>query len=98
MVINIPVQVDEAKMEEVIQRDYEERVLKMISEYLRTALSRKSRYYGDDKDGMLVVVQEQIDIFIDNHKDDILEIAGRHLADKLARTKAAKQLIENLNN
>ena len=99
MIINIPIQVDEAKMEEVIKRDYEQRVIKLIAEHITTALTNKSsRYYGNNResDGMTNLINERIDLFIDVHKDEIIEIAGSRLADKLARTKAAKELVENL--
>lgn len=99
MIINIPIQIDEAKMEEVVQRDYEQRVIKLIAEHITTALTKQSTsYYAYDKasDGMTNLIYERIDLFIGAHKDEIIEIAGSHLADKLARTKAAKELIENL--
>ena len=99
MVINIPIQVDEAIMEEVVQRDYEQRVIKLIAEHIKTALTKQSTsYYAYDKvsDGMTNLIYERIDLFIGEHKDEIIEIAGSRLAERLARTKAAKSLIKNL--
>ena len=99
MVINIPIQIDEAKMEEVVQRDYEQRVIKLIAEHIATALTNQSTsYYAYDRklDGMTNLVNKRIDLFIGEHKDEIIEIAGSRLAERLARTKAAKELIENL--
>ena len=99
MVINIPIQIDEAKMEEVIQRDYEQRVIKLIAEHITTALTKQSTsYYVYDKasDGMTNLIYERIDLFIGAHKDEIIEIAGSRLAERLARTKAAKSLIKDL--
>lgn len=103
MVINIPIQIDEAKMEEVIQRDYEQRVIKLIAEHIKTALTKQSsKYYSYDRsydresDGMTNLIYERIDLFIGEHKDEIVEIAGSRLAERLARTKAAKSLIKDL--
>ena len=99
MIINIPIQIDEAKMEEVVQRDYKQRVIKLIAEHITTALTKQSTsYYAYDKasDGMTNLIYERIDLFIDAHKDEIIEIAGSRLAERLARTKAAKELVENL--
>lgn len=99
MIINIPIQVDEVKMEEVIKRDYEQKVFGVIAEHISTALASNSSYYGTynrEKSGMTNLINARIDKIIDENKAEILEIAGRHLADKLARTKAAKELIENL--
>ena len=99
MVINIPIQIDEAKMEEVVQRDYEQRVIKIIAEHITTALTNNSsKYYSYDResDGMTNLINERIDLFIGEHKDEIIEIAGSRLAERLARTKAAKSLIKDL--
>lgn len=37
-----------------------------------------------------------MNVIIDSHKDAVLEMAAEKLADKLARSKAGKALLENV--
>ena len=102
MIINIPLQVDEQQMEEVIQRDYEAKILDRIMEYVKTCLMNYSRswyatYRGkEDKieDGMKVLIEGQIQHFLDEHRQEIIDEASKILADKLARSKKGKAILE----
>jgi hypothetical protein len=96
MIINIPLQVDEAKMEEVIARDYQGKVADKIDEYIQNALASQSeRYYGDRaQNGMLVLIKDKIDDYLKEHNDEIVKEAGTRLAEKLVRTKRGKELLE----
>lgn len=97
MIINIPLQIDEQKMEEVVARDYEGKVLDEISKYVRTVIASKAeKYYGDKvSDGMRVLIEGRIDEFLDLHEKEILERASGILAEKLARSKRGKEILEN---
>ena len=99
MIINIPLQIDEKKMEEVIQKDYQGKVVEEIVKYIKTALTKHSTsYYGDrELNGMTELIKGEIDQFLDNHKDDIINAAGNVLAEKLARTKRGKALLDDVS-
>ena len=99
MIINIPLQIDEEKMEEVIQKDYQGKVVEEIVKYIKTALTKNSTsYYGDrELNGMTELIKGEIDKFLDNHKDDIINAAGNVLAKKLARTKRGKALLDDVS-
>lgn len=96
MIINIPLQIDEERMEEVLQKDYEGKVLDEITKYIKATLSKQSsNYYGDKViDGMQALIENRIDIFLDEHKEEIIETAAKELANKLARSKKGKELLE----
>lgn len=98
MIVNIPLQIDEKKMEEVIQKDYQGKVVEEIVKYIKTALTKHSTsYYGDrELNGMTELIKGEIDKFLDNHKDDIINAAGNVLAEKLARTKRGKALLDDV--
>ena len=98
MIINIPLQIDEAKMEEVVKQDYEGKVVGEIVKYIKTALVKHSTsYYGDrEMSGMTELIKGEIDTFLDDHKDDIINVAGNILADKLARTKRGKAILDDI--
>lgn len=101
MIINIPLQVDEQQMEEVIKRDYEGKVIDRIVDYIKTTLAGKSNmYYGGPKDrmydGMTVLIEAQIKSFLNDHTEEIIDVASKILADKLARSKKGKAIIDGL--
>ena len=99
MIINIPLQIDEKNLEEVVARDYENKIIKEIITRIENVLKSKSPYYqGTPKDGMRVIIEEEVDQYLDEYRNEIIEIAGKHLADRLTRTKRAKELLEENKN
>lgn len=98
MIINIPLQINEESMEEVIKRDYEEKVLNKITEYIRTSLVSKSRSaYGDKAiNGMNAIIESKVDDLLKENKEAIIKVAADLLAERLAKTKKAKEILNNL--
>lgn len=103
MIINIPIQIDEAKMEELVQKDYEGRVLNEITKYIKTTLVKNSQYYPYHKstedradDGMKVLIEDRIDAFLKEHSEEVIEHASKLLADKLAKSKKGKAILEKM--
>lgn len=98
MIINIPLQIDEEKMEEVVKKDYESKVMGEIVKYIKTALTKHSTsYYGDrEMNGMTELIKEKIDIYLEKHNDEIISAAGNALAEKLARTKRGKAILDSI--
>lgn len=74
------------------------KVLNAITKQVKTTLANNAeRYYGDKvDDGMRVLIEMRIDEFIKAHRDDIIEKAAERLAEKLARTKRGKEILEGL--
>ena len=98
MIINIPLQIDEEKMEEVVKKDYEGKVIGEIIKYIKTALSKQSTsYYGDrETNGMTELIKGEIDKFLEEHHDEVINAAGNALAEKLARTKRGKAILDSI--
>lgn len=98
MIINIPLQIDEEKMEEVVKKDYESKVMGEIVKYIKTALTKHSTsYYGDrEMNGMTELIKEKIDIYLEKHNDEIISAAGNALAEKLARSKRGKAILDGV--
>lgn len=95
MIINIPLQIDEQKMEEVLQRDYEGKILEEITKQIKTNLAKQAEtHYGDRvSDGMRVLIEMRIDKFLQNHADEVIENASSKVAEKLARSKRGKAIL-----
>ena len=99
MIINIPLQIDETNMEKAISAEYERKVTDIIVRHIEQALISKCNYYSKKpEDGMKIIVQDEVYKYLDQHKDEICRIAGEHLADRLAKTKRGKELLEEVEN
>lgn len=98
MIINIPLQINEEEMTKVIEKDYQNKVIDTIVDYIKKALITQAQsYYGDREiNGMITVIENEVKNYIQKYKDEIIEIAGKHLAEKLSRTKQGKALLEEV--
>lgn len=103
MVINIPIQVDEKQLEEVVKRDYEGRIFNELVRRIETVLIHEAKYSpysynSKDKarDGLKEMINEHIDIFLKDNKDEIINAASTKLAERLSRTKKAREVSEEL--
>lgn len=101
MIINIPLQIDEAKMEEVLQKDYEDKVVNEIIKYIKAVLVKSAPYSyrgTEDKvsDGLRVLIESRIDEFLNDHEQEILYGAADILATKLARSKKGKAILDGV--
>lgn len=98
MIINIPLSINEEEMTKVIERDYQNKVIDKIVDYIKKALVTQSReFYGDrEMNGMIAVIEDKVEDYIQKYKNEIIEIAGKHLAEKLVKTKKGKELLEEV--
>jgi len=100
MIINIPLQIDEATFEQKVRDDYSENVKQLLLAKVDQVLKEyDNRYYTQSKswkNGLEYIITQNIAIFIDDHKDEIIEMAADKLADRLARTKKAKAILEDI--
>lgn len=104
MIINIPLQIDEAVIEKNLSVDYENKIKDYIFTEVKDILiqrgKEKYRYSWNGNvtasDGLELYVRAFVEDCILNWKDEIIEAASDKLADRLARTKAAKELIKEV--
>lgn len=94
MIINIPINIDEDQFNKLVETDYERKIEDRIYKDIRKALEEKSGYYHRRmSDGILVMVEEQIDCILKAYKNEVIEAAANKLAERLARTKKGKALL-----
>lgn len=93
MIINIPLQIDDEYVNGVIAKDYEAKITANLTKMVEAGLKRRARgYYCSKEDGVMQIVEEHIDSIIQSHKELIIEKASDKLAERLSRTKKAKEL------
>ena len=112
MVINIPLQIDDAALEGKLTEEYKNYVLDAVESRVDRALKAydSGTYYGYVYGnnsfssasavkglGCLIeqAVDKHMDEFIDANRDLIIEHASEKLANRLARSKKGKAILES---
>lgn len=97
---NFAVEFDDQKITDQISRNAETQITKEIGEAVKKNLFKKGYSYSSFKDdydrGFTDSGKEIIDAWLTEHKDIIISKTAELLADKLARTKAAKAVVEEI--
>lgn len=93
MIINIPLNIPDEMLENTIAKDYENKISERLTAEVRKAMCDYDAY-GDRRRGLDTWVGNKIDDILKEYKDEIIEAAADKLAERLARTKAAKELIK----
>ena len=97
MIINVPLNIPDELWTNTLAKDYEFKITEKLTDEVRKCIAEHDSYsyYSKGKDahrGMHDWVSEKIDDILKEYKDDIINAAADKLAERLARTKAAKEL------
>ena len=96
MIINIPIQIDEDFINNVVAIDYKAKVEANITDMVLKRLKDACGIWERNataKDGIRALVDNQIErVILEDFKDEIIERAAEKLEARVARTKAAKEL------
>lgn len=97
MIINIPLIIDDELWASALARDYESKVTeKLTNEVRKEIMDHDSRYYLREKSfnaGLSEWVSVKIDDILKEYKDEIINAAAEKLAERLSRTKRAKEVL-----
>lgn len=94
MIINVPITIDETAFEGQMSKDIENKVVRWLSDEIKSTLKRKA--YGTELDGLKEFVIDVVEKKIDTFRDEIIETASKELSNKLARSKKGKEILGNL--
>lgn len=103
MIINIPLQIDDATIQGQISKDYEKKIKDIIAVRIEEMLADEYRggYWGESKSikakkGLVMLVTANIEEFLNSNRDVIVEAAAKELSEKLCRTKKMKEAVANV--
>lgn len=103
MIINIPLQIDDATIQGQISKDYEKKVKDIIAVRIEEMLADQYRggYWGESqtskaKNGLALLVKAKIEEFLNSNRDVIVEAASKELVEKLYRTRRVKEAVANV--
>lgn len=92
MIINIPINLDEHVFEERIQKDYDKIIKeKIVDEVIKTLERADNNWNGRAEYGMKNLINNKLDDYIKDYKEEIIDKAAEILADRVVRTKKAKE-------
>lgn len=103
MLINIPLQIDDAAFEGKLKEDYESQVLERIEQRLDRALMEHDNSWGHKsaKEGLntlvMYTVENRVADFLHENRDAIIEAAAKDLGNRLARSKRGKEILEEVS-
>ena len=94
-IVQFAVGIDDQRIVNVIEESAARDITKNLQQMVMNKIFQSSYYKSDarNNDPLSDFSKRLIDEFLERHKDVILEKTSVYLADKLARTKAAKEII-----
>lgn len=103
MLINIPLTIDDSVFEAKFTEDIENKVVARVVNDVETTLAEKNNLYGLSRSkaiesGLRIMVVNAINRKIDEYRDEVIDAAADRLAERLCRTKKAKEILEGMKN
>lgn len=100
MIINIPLQLDDELIGKAAIADYENKVSRYLLDHVEDVLKQNAfsswKREAKPEDGIRNYVVGIIERNIEKYRDDIINAAAKELADRLARTKRGKEILEGI--
>lgn len=94
-IVQFAINFDDHRITEAVEKNAEKVIIDDLKQKINDELF-ESRYYGghgDPNKGFQEWVKFRVDSFLEAHKQEIIAQAATQLADKLSRTKAARELL-----
>ena len=102
-IFNIAIHMDDEHIKQQVAAKAEKEIMSNLTKEVGRVIFEKTNYYyshGDNKgyneNHLSNWTKMQFDNFLKEHKDAIIAGAAKELADRLARSKAGKEILKNL--
>ena len=98
-ILQFGINIDDEAIISAVKAKAEKEIVKLIKDKVESSLFGSRYYYSHSSDPHAVFTQLAKEIFngfLDDNKEEIISRASVHLADKLARSKAGKAILEDI--
>lgn len=98
-IIQMAISVEDEKIVKRVEETAESQIIKTLTDKIEGIISEKHGWYVESKRDytpLKNMVSEQITKILDDNKDLILSEASKILADKLAKSKAGKEILQGV--
>lgn len=94
-IVQFGIGIDDDAIVKKVSENAEQQIINALQLKVEKSIFTYGEYYCDrDKiTGVQPWAQAQFEAFLDEHKDEIIEMAAKQLADKLSRSKAVKEAV-----
>lgn len=97
-IIQMAISVEDERIVKKVEETAENQIIQTLTDRVEDVISEKRGWYRDDRDytPLKNMVSEQIKRILEENKEFVLLEASKILADKLARSKAGKEILQGL--
>lgn len=98
-IIQMAINMEDEKIVERVEETAEKQIIQTLTDRVEDVISEKRGWYANserDYTPLKEMVSEQIIKILDDNKDFILAEASKILADKLARSKAGREILQGM--
>lgn len=98
-IIQMAISVEDEKIVKRVEETAENQIIQALTDRVENVISEKHGWYGKqerDYTPLKNMVSEQVEKILNENKDFILSEASKILSDKLARSKAGKEILQGL--
>jgi hypothetical protein len=95
-IVQFGISIDDDRITKAIEEKAEKEIIHHLHQRIDNILF-EARYYGgrcDPNEGLRTWAKERFDMWLNENKDALIDCAGKYLAEKLSRTKAARELLK----
>lgn len=94
-IVQIAINFDDHRITEIVEQTAAKEIIAGIEQKVCDRMYNGSYYGGkcSAKNGFNNWMDGKVEEFMEAHKQEIIEMAGHFLADRLARTKAVKEML-----
>ena len=98
-IFNVAIEFEDEQIQQMIYNKAEKEVIKKVIQDVENAIYDHSCWNKDDsnernRQGVTQLVKDYTDKFFTDNKDAIIQETAKILAERLSRTKAAKELVK----
>lgn len=98
-IVQFGITIDDEQIKKTIEKNAMQQVVATFRNDIIKEMIGKNNYTKSDYSTMMWnAVHKQIETFLDENREKIIEIASEKLADKLAKTKKVKDMVANTIN
>ena len=99
MILNIPLQIDEANIEQMVKKEYDNKVIEAVVNRLEEGLAKNQVGWSRAErasNGLVYLMEREADGFLEKYHDKIIDVAADRLVERLWRTKAVKEMVNGV--
>lgn len=92
-IVQFAIGIDDEAIVKNVMKHAEDSIVKDLNDQIKKALFNiETSYYGAERNrGLQSWVEQKVDTFLEDHKDEIIKLAAERLSDKMSRNKTVKE-------